>query len=201
MSCVDGNNSLLFVNYTQQKVTIRLIKVKRDINGNSVLTEDGHYQADAVSEPQTFTQSFNGEDPKIFSGWGPINGYDGFTAQTADGLNSVTAALYDGPYPFDDTGAPCYTAWIYLCFSSNGATNCVNSSGTTIAPQSSYIVLSPTGYYITEPGSGKQSDGVNPDAPPSGLSPILSFIILILFVFVVVASILVFVRMHKRGVI
>lgn len=69
MSCVDGTNSLLFVNYTQQNVTVRFIKVKRDNNGNSILTEDGRYQAEAVSEPQTISQSANGEDPKIISGW------------------------------------------------------------------------------------------------------------------------------------
>lgn len=128
---------------------------------------------------------------------GPDGGYDGFTAQTADGLNSVTAALYDGPYSFDDTGPPCYTAWITLCSSLNGQVRCVSSNGSSYASQDSYIVLSPTGYYITEPeSSGDQGNGYNPDTAPTW-----SFIhLLILFlVIAVVAGFAIFAaRRYKR---
>lgn len=197
MSCVDGTNSLLFINYTQQNVTVRFIKVKRDINGNSILTSDGHYQADVVSEPQTITQSANGEDPKIISGWGPDSGYDGFTAQTADGINSVTSALYDGPYPFEDSGAPCYTAWVTLCFSTDGLVNCLSSDGTRNGPQSSYIVLSPAGYYITEPeSSGEQGSGVNPDTTPSW--SLLHVFIFILVIVVAAVFVIFAIRKYRK---
>jgi hypothetical protein len=124
-----AKDTLYVVNYTTQNVNLRFVKIKRNDDGPAK-DESGNYVISAASDVKVVTPSANdGDGLTKLSGWGPgtSKGYDGYSAQTADGVYSVTASLTDD---FDyDQGDPCFTAYAYLCFDDGTGRKCYSSNG------------------------------------------------------------------------
>jgi hypothetical protein len=117
------------VNYTKQDVNLRFVKIKRTEDG-PVKDDKGNYVVSSSSHTMVVPPSANdGNGLTKLAGWGPgtSKGYDGYSAQTADGMYSVTASLSDD-FGYDQ-GEPCYTAYAYLCTNDGTTTQCITSDG------------------------------------------------------------------------
>lgn len=149
--CKQSPNSLFVMNTTGQPLNFALVKVKRDSGGNPVMTSDGKYIIDKVGDvvviqPSDYSGSNSQTTVKGF-GANIAPGYDGYTAQTADGKYSITAAKagsINTPNAFGyNEGPDCYNAWIGL----RTTDSFVYANGSAATYNGAYVMTTDGDYY------------------------------------------------------
>lgn len=133
-SCVN-NNALQIDNYTGQPLKLVMVKVSRDADGYPISDANGVFSFDLISKEYSVPQSTGTQDGQytVINSFLPT--YDGFSAITSDGKNTVTvgldyAAAPTKPISFNINTADCSNVWVSICSYDGTNYKCLSGDGT-----------------------------------------------------------------------